>query len=178
MAKAWRRVQSPRMPDRHAPPGAPTTRDLGPAVPFPPPILFVLGLGVGLLLDRLLPRRGIGGGVWREVVGVALVAVGLGIVYAGILTFRRFRTAVYPNRPAKLVVHTGIYAHTRNPMYVGMTLFYVGGALVLGSWGILLLLPVVLAVLTTQVIRREERHLRERFPEEYHEYCARVRRWV
>lgn len=146
---------------------------------FPPPALFVGGLGVGVLLDRygrvpspIPDHRAL------EVIGVVLAVVGLALVYTGILTFRKFRTAIYPNRPAKLVVDDGIYAHTRNPMYVGMTVFYVGGVLVLHSLGALLLLPVVLLVLHTQVIMREERHLHERFPAEYADYCARVRRWL
>jgi protein-S-isoprenylcysteine O-methyltransferase Ste14 len=154
-------------------------QDLGPAVKFPPPALFVGGLGVGVVLDRFgrvpspIPDR-----VALQVVGVVLGVVGLALVYTGILTFRKFRTAIYPNRPAKLVVDHGIYAYTRNPMYVGMTVFYLGGVLVLHSLGALVLLPVVLFVLHSQVIAREERHLHERFPAEYADYCARVRRWL
>ena len=104
--------------------------------------------------------------------------MGLALVYTGIITFRKFRTAIYPNRPAKLVVDHGIYAYTRNPMYVGMTVFYLGGVLVLHSLGAMALLPMVLLVLHSQVIVREERHLLERFPAEYADYCARVRRWL
>lgn len=154
------------------------TNDLGPAVRFPPPLLFVAGLGGGVLLDRLLPAA------WRvprgtpaEVLGVVLGALGLVLVYAGIVTFRRFRTAVYPNRPAKLVVDTGVYGVTRNPMYFGMTLFYLGGVQVLHSTGALLLLPLVLWLLHALVIVREERHLRQAFPAEYDAYCRRVPRW-
>jgi protein-S-isoprenylcysteine O-methyltransferase Ste14 len=112
------------------------------------------------------------------VLGGLMAVVGLTVVYTGILTFRRFRTSVYPNRPAKLVVDTGIYARTRNPMYLGLTIAYLGGVLLMGSIGTLMLLPFVLAALVTQVIRREERHLRERFPVEYADYCARVGRWL
>jgi protein-S-isoprenylcysteine O-methyltransferase Ste14 len=155
------------------------TKDLGPAVAFPPPLLFVVGLVAGVLLDRrlslpvVIPDRPM-----VAVMGGALVVGGLALVYTGIWTFRRWRTAVYPNRPATLVVETGIYRYTRNPMYLGMTIFYVGVTLLLTSIASLLLLPVVLGVLCWQVIAREERHLRERFPEAYQAYCARVRRWI
>jgi protein-S-isoprenylcysteine O-methyltransferase Ste14 len=167
------------MPTRSSGATSDVPRDKGPNVRFPPPLLFVAGLGAGWLLDRTagtsLP--------WRErplitVLGVGLVLLGLAAVYTGILTFRRFRTAVYPNRAAKLVVDTGIYAHTRNPMYLGMTVFYVGMVLLLHSAGALLLLPLVLVSLQWLVIRREERHLQQRFPEAYAEYCRRVRRWI
>lgn len=156
-----------------------TQRNLGPAAKFPPPALFVAGLGVGVVIDRYIPVSWVpAGGLLWEVIGVVLGVVGLAVVYTGILTFRRHRTAVYPNRPAKTVVTSGIYAHTRNPMYVGMTTFYLGGVLLLHSLGALVLLPLVLRLLFVHVVRREEAHLHEAFPVEYARYCAAVRRWV
>lgn len=136
------------------------------------------GLALGALLQRVVPLALMPRGVLPSVVGMVLCLVGLGSMFTGILTFRRFRTAVYPNRAAKLVVDTGIYAYTRNPMYLGMTMLYLGMALVMGTWWVVLLLPIVLWVLLTQVIAREERHLREKFPDAYAAYCARVRRWL
>lgn len=156
-----------------------TPRNLGPAVKFPPPALFVAGLGAGVVIDRVIPVGWVPAGslVW-EVIGVVLGVVGLAVVYTGILTFRRHLTAVYPNRPAKTVVTSGIYAHTRNPMYVGMTTFYVGGVLLLHSLGALVLLPIVLRLLFVHVVQREEAHLQDAFPAEYARYCATVRRWL
>jgi protein-S-isoprenylcysteine O-methyltransferase Ste14 len=155
-----------------------TDRDKGPAVPFPPPLVYVAALGAGALLERYVPLVSLALPPWLDIVGLVLVLAGLAVVFTGILTFRRFRTAVYPNRPAKVLVDTGVYAYTRNPMYSGMTLLYVGMSLVMGSVWCLLLLPVVLFVMVTQVIGREERYLRQRFPKEYAEYCRRVGRWV
>lgn len=155
------------------------TRDLGPAVPFPPPLVYVIGVGGAQLLQRVVPLP-----LWIPdtrlvtIGGAALAVLGLGLMFTGILTFRRFRTAVYPNRPAKVLVDTGVYAHTRNPMYAGMTTAYLGGVLLTGSMWMVVLLPIVLLVIRTQVIAREERHLTTQFPEAYTAYCARVRRWV
>lgn len=160
-----------------ASPKLPTDR--GPAVPFPPPLLFVGGIALGILLDIAVPLPAvIPDAGWVVTIGFTLVAIGLACMFAGILTFRKFRTAVYPNRPAKLVVDSGIYARTRNPMYLGLTIAYLGGVLLTGVLWTLIVLPLVLALLITQVIRREERHLRERFPEAYAAYCATVRRWL
>lgn len=152
--------------------------DKGPAVPFPPPFLFVAGFLVGTALERLFPMGAMPGGVPREVAGVALIVAGLGAAFAGILTFRYFRTAILPHKPAARVVDRGLYAYTRNPMYLGLSLLYAGLSLVLATWWTLALLPVVLLTLTTQVIAREERYLRRAFPVEYADYCARVRRWL
>lgn len=153
-------------------------KDLGPAVRFPPPVLFVLGLALGVVLDRMKPVPGIPDHPIVAIAGGVLVLMGLATVYTGILTFRRFRTAVYPNRPAKLVVDTGPFAYTRNPMYLGMTVFYGGMVLLLHSVWALALLPLVLAALLRFVIRREERHLAQKFPDAYAAYCARVPRWL
>ena len=153
-------------------------KDRGPAVPFPPPLLFVGGIVIGVLLDLVMPLPAvIPDARWVVVVGFALVVLGVGFAITGILTFRKFRTAVLPHRPASVLVDTGIFAYTRNPMYTGLTVAYLGGVLLTGVLWVLILLPIVLTVLVTQVIRREERYLRTRFPEAYAAYCTRVGRW-
>ena len=153
-------------------------KDRGPAVPFPPPLLFIGGIVIGVLLDRVLPLPAIiPDARWVVVTGLALATLGLGFGLAGILTFRKFRTAVLPHHPASVLVDTGIYAVTRNPMYTGLTVAYLGGVLLTSVLWVLILLPIVLTLLVTQVIRREERYLRTRFPEAYAAYCTRVSRW-
>lgn len=155
------------------------TVDQGPAVRFPPPLLFGAGLLLGALLSRLQPvalpwvRT-----AWIAPVALVLCVLGVGLAVIGVLTFRRADTAVYPNQPARTLVTHGVYAYTRNPMYVGMTVAYLGLALATGSVWPLLLLPAVLALLVRFVIQREERHLMAKFPAEYGAYCADVGRWL
>ena len=79
---------------------------------------------------------------------------------------------------ATALVDTGIYRFTRNPMYVGMALLYAGLALGFASGAALLLLPVVLVIIQTQVIAREERYMEAKFGANYLDYKRRVRRWV
>ena len=73
---------------------------------------------------------------------------------------------------------TGIYARTRNPIYVGDAVIYLGIAVATGSWLALLVLPALIAVMNRFVIAREERYLTERFGTAYTAYAARVRRWL
>ena len=154
-------------------------RDLGPAVRFPPPLPFALAFLVGSVLDRLVPLPVVvPRAAWTGAVGAGLFFAGVALVLTGVYTFRNARTAIYPNRPARNLVTHGIYAYTRNPMYLGFSVAYLGGVVATGSLWCLLLLPFVLIGIVTQVIHREERHLRERFPDEFAEYSARVRRWV
>ena len=106
------------------------------------------------------------------------LAAGLGLCAWAILLFRRFHTSPIPIVPSAALVIRGPYRFTRNPMYVGMALIYAGTALWLQlSWASLVL-PVVLVVIYTRVITREERYLQRRFGTAYREYQLRVRRWL
>jgi protein-S-isoprenylcysteine O-methyltransferase Ste14 len=70
-------------------------------VSFPPPLLFVGGLAIGVLLERVLPLPAvIPDARWVVIAGFALTSIGLTLMLTGIITFKRHHTAVYHNRPA------------------------------------------------------------------------------
>ncbi len=155
------------------------TPDRGPNVRFPPPIVFVAGFGLGAYFERIAPLPfQVPGARMIVLIGLIVFAAGIALAATGIDTFRRHDTAIYPNQSARTLVTGGVYAYTRNPMYLGLTMAYVGAIAATGLAWPLLLLPLVLGIIVTQVIRREEAHLHERFPEEYAMYSARVRRWL
>lgn len=114
----------------------------------------------------------------RIIVGVALSVAGLAIGISAMQLFRRADTPLEPWRTPQAFVADGIYRWTRNPMYLGMALLYIGIAIAADSGTAVLLLPVVIAVIQTQVIAREERCLQQRFGATYLDYKRRVRRWV
>ena len=99
---------------------------------------------------------------------------------AGNREFKRARTTINPFRPenSTVLVTSGIFRITRNPMYVGLTLVLLGWAAFLSSgWG--LLGPVVFALyINCFQIAPEERVLSAKFGEAYTRYTARVRRWL
>lgn len=151
-----------------------------PGVKFPPPTLFVAGIAAAWLLGMLVPLRLVPRSA-RDIVqavGTAVLLLGIVVVMWGLVTFVRARTAIIPHYPATRIVSHGPYRFTRNPMYLGMTLAYVGLAMVLNWAWPLLLLPLVLWSLTSLVIRREERYLGHAFGDEYLAYKRRVRRWI
>src|SRR5688572_8402023 len=152
----------------------------GPNVAFPPPSLFAAGLGVAYLMHRRWPLPLVPEHVarWVELAGWGDVVVRLALMGWGIATFRREQTAVYPNQRARLLVESGPYRRTRNPMYLGMTVLYLGVTALMNSWWPLLLLPLVLWALVILVIGREERYLAQEFGEHYDAYRSRVRRWI
>ena len=91
--------------------------------------------------------------------------------------FERVGTRVEPWRASTGIVESGPFRWTRNPMYLGMALNYAGLAIALDGPIALILLPVLLAIIQTQVIAREERYLEGKFGQAYLDYKARVRRW-
>jgi protein-S-isoprenylcysteine O-methyltransferase Ste14 len=149
-------------------------------VRFPPPFLFVIGLLVGWMLDRYwyqLPLSRFGGTA-VEILGWILVALGVILAGWGMVTFRRAKTAIRPDRSASQLVIHGPYRFTRNPMYTGLTVEYLGVAALLDSGWSIIVLPIVLLVLVRTVISREERYLNGAFGADYGAYRARVRRWI
>jgi protein-S-isoprenylcysteine O-methyltransferase Ste14 len=149
-------------------------------VRFPPPFLFVIGFVAGWALDRYwraLPLSRFAGSSLRPF-GWAALAVGLILAGWGMVTFRRAKTAINPHRSASQLVTHGPYRFTRNPMYTGLTLQYLGGSALLNSAWPIIVLPLVLLVLIRTVILREENYLRNAFGAEYAAYVASVRRWL
>jgi protein-S-isoprenylcysteine O-methyltransferase Ste14 len=147
-----------------------------PGVVAPPPTIYAVALVVGLVLDRFWHVRFLPPDVAR-VLGPVLLVLSL-VGMSGFLAFRRHRTSPNPYRPSTTLVTDGPYRFTRNPMYVGFTLMYLGVALWAGALWPVVLLPVVLVVMQRGVIAREERYLEAVFGEEYRAYRGRVRRWI
>jgi protein-S-isoprenylcysteine O-methyltransferase Ste14 len=143
----------------------------------PPPLIFVAGLVVGFALEALLPGVDLPAVVqWG--VGGLLVLAGLGLLLSFNTAFSRRGTAVEPWKPTTAIVTTGPYRFTRNPAYLGMAVTYVGIAVMSSALWVLVPLPVVLAVIESGVIAREERYLERKFGDEYLGYKRTVRRWL
>lgn len=150
-----------------------------PNLRFPPPAIFAGAFFGGLLLETVLRIRIVGD--LREpllsLFGFAVLALGFFLMLWGATTFWRHGTSVLPFRPVSAFVQTGPYRFTRNPMYLGMTVVHIGGALALNAGWPLILLPLAIYLIVRLVIRPEEEYLTERFGSEYEAFKRRVRRW-
>ena len=145
----------------------------------PVPWVFVLTYLVGVGIEYAIPLhedavapRGV------TLAGVVLLAIGAAIAGWGLVTFRRARTTTVPGRTSSRLVTWGPYRYTRNPMYVGLTLAYLGEAAILRQLWPALLVSLVLAYVNWVVIPVEEGKLKEVFGDEYARYQAKVRRWI
>lgn len=119
-------------------------------------------------------------GSWRLVGSLVLLVSGVGVCLAGVICFHRAKTTVNPLKPASasVLVTSGIYRVTRNPMYLGFALVLVAWAVLLASPFAWLGVAVFVLFINRFQILPEERALRRLFGEALDEYCARVRRWI
>jgi protein-S-isoprenylcysteine O-methyltransferase Ste14 len=145
-----------------------------------PILFFPAAILVGLALDRLLPLPfaipEADGVPW--IIGGFLILIGLVLFAAGVRNFSRAATPLPTNRPARVLVTTGIYRWTRNPIYLGMFLVYGGiGVAAQSPWVLILTLPIAITV-RYGVVAGEEAYLERRFGDAYRDYKARVRRWL
>jgi len=157
--------------------GTDTTARGARVVFIPPPLYYVAGFVGGMLLNGVISWT-VGGRPATTVAGGVVAAAGLALMLGGVAGVIRHRTTIVPHHPVATLVTTGAYRVSRNPMYTGLAILYLGGALLAGTWWPLVFWPVVIALVTVLVIRPEERYLAQRFGEAYARYRAEVRRWL
>jgi len=133
-------------------------------------VLFVLGTRPASGSDHLE--------IWRYVAGISVAVAGqviraLTIGLAYIIRGGRNRR-VY----AKTLVKNGIFAHCRNPLYLGNILIVIGLGIVAHSILFYVLGIPLFIFLYMAIIKAEEDYLANTFGEEYIEYCRDVNRFI
>jgi protein-S-isoprenylcysteine O-methyltransferase Ste14 len=133
-------------------------------------------------LSRLAPRYGWTAGypgTWNWL-GLIPIAAGTSVLI-WIFASGLARVHELPERvqilPPSILITYGPYAYTRNPLYVGEMVLWLGWAILYGSL-VVLLVMVVLTVVIILVVPWEERVLARQFGETYRQYQARVPRWL
>ena len=143
----------------------------------PPAIMLVMALFMWLIA-RAAPSLhfDVPAHNWLAIV---LVSVGFLTGLSGVVTFRIAKTTVDPMKPrASSLVTWGVYAISRNPMYLGGLIMLLGWAVFLSNALAFLFLPVYVLYINRFQIAPEERALRSLFGETYAAYQARARRWL
>jgi protein-S-isoprenylcysteine O-methyltransferase Ste14 len=145
-----------------------------------PPLLFAGALLLGCFLSWIIPfGPGLGSANGRAfATGAVFAILGLALGLRAVWMFHHHGASVVPGDPATVLVESGPYRFTRNPIYIGFILLYFGLAVMLTSeWMLLLLIPVLL-ILQRGVVEREEAYLTDKFGDAYRKYQARVPRWL
>ncbi len=151
-----------------------------PGVIAPPPLIYLGGLALGLLFHRLVPLKYFprSSRAIRLTLGSTCISIGLVVLVSGFRQMNNAHTNINPTHPATTIVTEGPFRFTRNPLYLGMTLLYLGIMFLVNSLWLLLILPFILVLMTVGVITREEHYLERKFGSQYFDYKQRVRRWL
>lgn len=120
---------------------------------------------------------GPGWGHVATTLGWTLIASGLVLTLAAAAEFRKHRTTIVPHQTPESLVTTGVYAQSRNPIYLADMLILAGVAIWTGSIPGILSLPVLFLVLERRFILPEEARMAEKFGEEFEAYTRATRRW-
>ena len=145
----------------------------------PVPWVFVLTYLLGMALERVLhPTVSPTAASISTIAGAVLFAVGALIAGWGLVLFRKAKTTTVPGKVSGKLVTWGPYRFTRNPMYVGLVLAYLGEAGLMKQIWPVALLPLTVVYLNWTVIPLEEAKLDEAFHDEFRQYRLRVRRWL
>ena len=145
----------------------------------PPPVLALATAMLMWWLDGRSPGQRLLSTSWSRI-GLGFIGVGVTIDALAVVGFLRARTTVNPmrvGRASKLVV-SGLYAWSRNPMYLGLLLALTGWGAILGSFTPFLAIVGFERTLMFLQIGPEERALANQFGADYAAYCARVFRWI
>jgi protein-S-isoprenylcysteine O-methyltransferase Ste14 len=145
---------------------------------IPPPLVATLIAGTMWVLSRLPPALAIPGFIRTATAVIALG--GAALTVAGVMSFRQARTTMNPMKPqqAALLVRSGVYRLSRNPMYLGLLLVLLGWASFLSmAWALLGPVLFVLYINRFQ-IAPEERVLSAKFGASYAQYKTQVRQWL
>ena len=148
-----------------------------PGVIARPPLLYGAAFVVVVVLRWFWPMPILGHAValWT---GLALLALGVGIVTWGRKPLQAAGTNVNPALPTTAIVTSGPFRFSRNPLYLALTLLYSGLTLAFNTWwGIVVLIPLLI-IMHRGVVLREERYLEQKFGETYPQYRSKVRRYL
>ena len=111
-------------------------------------------------------------------IGLAFVFVGVATLVLAYSSMARAKTTSDPRVHSSRIVTSGIYAYSRNPIYLGWFVLIAGRGLMNASVSSLLVVVTMLLLLYWAVIVEEEKYLESKFGEEYRTYKRSVRRWL
>lgn len=143
-----------------------------------PPVWLAFAIFLTWWIAELQPASLAVGGPVLDLAGGLLVGGGVVLMLLAFAEMRKRRTTVIPHMEASHLVTTGVFARTRNPIYLGDALVLAGLALRWDAPVALILVPLFIGTITQRFILPEEDRLRRKFRADFARYCQKTRRWV
>jgi len=142
-----------------------------------PPLLYLLVLATGILVSYFFPQHLINFSIAMPM-GILFLITGITTLILAATLFRKNKNPVNPSGSTQLIICSGIYKYTRNPMYLSLTLIFTGISIITNAWFSFVLLFPLLLICQKGIIEREEKYLTRKFGNEYLNYKEKVRRWI
>ncbi len=143
-----------------------------------PPVWLAASIALAWMQARYLGfGLGFGGG-WADLLSGILIGGGLLLLGLAFVEFRRHATTIVPHNTPSTLIQSGIFARSRNPIYLGDALILAGLILWFDAVLALVLVPVFVWVIERRFIVPEEDRMRREFRAEFARYEKKVRRWV
>ncbi|MBY0472591.1 isoprenylcysteine carboxylmethyltransferase family protein [bacterium] len=150
-------------------------------VQFPPPLALLAFNLLGVFLHYVvypLPFLSEGLHLLRWILGGAVFISCVVLVVFLKKGFDRVGTNIKPWQATHKIITSGVYAYSRNPIYVCFIVSGFALAVIFNTLWIPLLMLGFIYLIRTQVIAKEEAYLEKKFGAEYLNYKSRVRRWL
>ena len=113
-----------------------------------------------------------------NLIGVLGLIISLIFFFSGFNLFNSYCENPLPNSDTNRLIKTGIFAYTRNPIYISFVLFHLSMFLVFENVVYFLSFIGLSIWIDKVVIKKEEVFLNQKFGEEYTRYCEAVKRWL
>ena len=150
-----------------------------PGVYIPPPLFYVLTFIIAIFIQKKIPINNfLFQREWLKISGLVFLVISLFFLVRSLRQFFQTSNTLVLIKPATSLQTDGIYGITRNPMYVGLAIVYLGLSCLIGNWWNFILFPILLLIIQEYVIKSEERYLEREFKQEYATYKTKVRRWL
>jgi len=151
----------------------------GPGVYVPPPLFYVITFIAAVLIQGKIPLSDVQFQLRiTKIGGITLLIIALFFLFRSLRQFFLSKNTIILIKPASSLQTTGIYKISRNPMYVGLAVVYLGLTCLIGNWWNIILFPLLLLIVQEYIIKREEKYLELEFGQDYEEYTRKVRRWL
>lgn len=150
-----------------------------PGVYIPPPLFYALPFVAAVLIQKkVYIRDSFFSSNAVKVTGVLFLIIAVCFLFTSLGKFFKTKNTVVLIKPASSLQTTGIYGISRNPMYAGLAFVYLGLTCLIGNWWNLILFPVLILIVQSYIIKREEDYLERAFGNDFLQYKKRVRRWL
>jgi len=150
-----------------------------PGVYVPPPLIYVVAFLAAIFLQR---QFYINDAPFHhplsKILGIVLLVCSLFFLVTSLTKFFRTKNTLIPFKPASSLQTNGIYSVSRNPMYVGLAIVYLGLTCLIGNWWNIILFPLLIFLVEVLIIKKEESYLERAFKDEFANYRQKVRRWL